>query len=84
MLVVSYCSVCFYALLLFFVLHSISRFLYFEHTLHTLAGGLSGSSLSTCRVPWGRGRYCLHPTSPIPRLGGIGYVVVVVVVVVLL
>nr|GEV39042.1 putative cytochrome P450 [Tanacetum cinerariifolium] len=28
----------------------------------------------------GRGRICLHFTSPIPRSGGIGYVVVVVVV----
>ena len=33
-------------------------------------------------VSWGRGRTCLHSTSPIPCSGGIGYVVVVVVVVV--
>lgn len=29
-------------------------------------------------LSWGRGRICLHYTSPIPCPGGIGYVVVVV------
>ena len=44
-----------------------------------LAGGLVGSSLSTSGFTGGRGRICLHYTSPIPCSGGIGFVVVVVI-----
>ena len=62
----------------FFFFH---RLLLVSHRTHQPEVFLEAVSLPS-GLSWGRGRICLHLTSPIPRPGGIGYVVVVVVVII--